>query len=192
MQQQRAFTLLEVLIALGLGAMVMVAVQSLAVHTFRVHETIRSSARDSAIARLPDVVLQQDLANLPLGATIELQDGVLRFDTLASLHDDRAAARVPVHVSYSAEGRAGKFALVRSERALQAEEETATEVILLETSQPVEISVQHRTHWLDALREPLAVQDIGAVRIRLAGEQSQPTAILIPVHPPAWRHHHAK
>lgn len=99
--KRAGFTLVEVLVALALAALLAITVQSLVVHAYRVSRSVeqRQAARDQGQMTLD--LIEADLRSLPVGSGVELKEGALTFATLNAQRGDLLAARQMVQVRYS-------------------------------------------------------------------------------------------
>lgn len=184
----RAFTLIEVVVALSLGAVLAVALQSLLVHAYRTAETLEARESLHATRRLPVGLLRGDLEGCTPGSPITLERDVLTFTTTCALQSTVEAFRHAVEVSYRLQ-RADddRLQLKRYERELDAEE-AAPGIVIADNVRAVHFAVHDGRCWHTAW-PPQTRPRAQAVRMSLAWNEAETTEQRFRMAPWTWRRH---
>lgn len=185
--QPRSFTLVEVLIALALGVLLALGVQSLTLGAYRVSTQIQKEAAHAAARCLAFDILAQDLSNLPAGGGIALGNGALVMTTLNSMAAQRPVARHAVTVQYRILTNAvtGKR-LVRWEGPLGSEPLADSGVSLTDTLQSAEFKVFDGQKW-QSTWPPATPQVARALRVSVTWTGSDQDERIVPLTPLRWR-----
>ena len=187
--RRAAFTLVEVLVASGLGVAVLLALQALLVNSYRTSVTLEQRAARAAVSQLPFELLQQDLESLPVGSGFRLADATLSFTTLNALHSTRVAARHTVVAIYVLDSDyAGRPRIRRREQELGTEITEDPGVILADNLQAASLSIFDGSEWHTSwpLRTPRRAR---AVRLRVVSSSGQKHERIIQLTPLRWRRH---
>lgn len=187
----RAFTLVEVLIGLALGVVLLIAVQSLVVHAYRVSVSIgEQSARDAA-RELPFELLRQDLDALTRTGNLTLEHGVLSLGSLSAMQSQRLAPRHAVRVRYApALTDTGAYRLLRIERELGDACDVRTGVVVAGGLRSITFEVFDGREW-HGTWPPRVTRRPHAVRLRIVDGRGQPRERIVRLAPQPWRRHDA-
>jgi type II secretory pathway component PulJ len=184
-----AFTLLETVIALGLGVLLVAAVQSLVLHAYRAAATLEEQEHAAARTRLPFELLEQDLSGIV--GQVTLADGELAFTTTNALESERPVVRHAVVVRYQTKSVSDDaLCLTRQERELGVDEETNPlgGAVLASGLAAVQLAVGDGQGWHTAWPKPVP-RAAWALRMTLTwpdGRTQERTFRLAPWH---WRGH---
>lgn len=183
-----AFTLIEVLIAMGLGVLLLLGLQRIVIHAYRAAQMVESEETANARASFPFSMLAADLAGLPAGAGFVLGGRSLTFRTLSALQSDSIAARHTVNVRYTWEpDGSDELALLRTEWELEAEPEDSVAVTIAQGLQRASIEIFDGQGWHG--RWPLrTARAAGAVRLRLERGDTSGMRVMR-LKPMRWRRH---
>jgi hypothetical protein len=184
-----AFTLIEVVVGLGLGVVLLVAVQGIVVHAQRAGAALERRAAEAAVQALPFELLVQDLDSRPAGGGLSLRDGELSFTTLNALQSARIAARHVVAVGYRVERiGAGSCRLTRRERELGEQASDETGVVLASGLARAMIEIHDGRTWWDHWPLPTP-RPATAVRLTTQRPACEPREQVAPVAPLRWSRH---
>lgn len=184
-----AFTLIEVVVALGLGVVLLVAVQSMVVHAYRSSVAIEEEGAQRSFQDLPFELLAQDLANLPAGAGLSLRGQVLSFNTMNAMQSDCVVARHAVDIEYAIERSAdGAVRLKRLERELDEQRAPAAGVTLAAQLESASIEIFDKGTWHDTWPLPTP-RTAMAVRLTITWPDGEPQQQIIRLAPLVWRRH---
>lgn len=187
-RRRRGFTLIEVVIALGLGVLLLLGVQRIVVHAHRAAQAVEAVENAEGRESLPFSILGGDLASLPAGASFVLRDAALEFRTLNALQSQRMAARHTVNVRYSwRQAESGGFRLLRTEWELDRApgEKTGFPLAVGRTRVSFEIYDGQRWHQRWPLRTRRSAR---AIRLRLERRDESRERVL-PLKPMRWSRH---
>lgn len=187
----KAFTLVEVLIGLALGVILLIAVQSLVVHAYRVSVSIgERNARDAA-RELPFELLRQDIEALTRTGNLTLEHGVLSLGSLSAMQSQRIAPRHAVRVRYApALTGTGAYRLLRIERELGDDSEARTGVVVASDLQSITFEVFDGREW-HGTWPPRVARRPQAVRLRIVDGRGQLRERIVRLAPQRWRRHDA-
>jgi hypothetical protein len=184
-----SFTLIEVVVALGLGVVLMVGVQRLTVQGYRAYAVLQQRQAQAGRYTLACELLGQDLAQLLSVGSLALRADTLSLTTGNAMQSTRVATRHAVVVRYAAV-RCGdnRFRLLRDEHELGQESLGGSGVVLADglTAVTWEVHDGQSWHTLWPLPVPRAAR---AVRVGLQwadGHQEQRVFALAPLH---WGRH---
>lgn len=183
-----AFTLIEVLVALGLALLLALGLQSLTVNTYRHARALEDRTETAARLALPLELFRQDLSHLTLTTALTLQHNGLSVATTSSMTSQRSAARHAVEVRYIAVEQGGRWRLTRQEREPNVSGRWSGGTTLAGGLKGVVVeifdgSAWHRTWPLPDLRPARAAH---LVLDHVDGTTQCATVLL---DPPRWRRH---
>ena len=179
---RRGLTLMELLVALALGAVLLAAVQTLVVRAVRTHADWQRQAEPDAAARLLDNVLRADLSQRRETNDIQVRDGTLIVGTLHSLQKEPLAARHAVVVRY----HAVDGALRRSERDLAEPKFDAG--IAIRAAQKMQWEVFDGREWSARWpgSTPRAAQ---LLRLKFSDRENRSQVYTYSLAPARWKRH---
>ena len=184
-----AFTLIEVVVGLALGVLVVGALQSLLVHSYRVADTIQRRTDETARNSWPQELLRQDLLSRPAGDDLILRDSSLQFTTLNALQSPRIASRHAVTVRYRTEcTEDNRLRLIRQEWEIGSKPPERGGVVLTDDVTAWEIAVYDGRQWCTAWPSSIP-RPAYAVRVHCGGPNDMETHEVIQLVPLAWKHH---
>jgi type II secretory pathway component PulJ len=187
---RRAFTLVEVVVALGLGVLLVVGVQGLIVQAYRTSRTLEDRAQAEAVTRLPLELLEQDLAGT-MGGDLVLTNQSLTLRTANAMQSQRIATRHVVHVRYRAvQDPDGTWRLARQEWELDAPvpEAQSSGVVVAEGLAGVHFAAFDGRSW-QGTWPPRVARRLLAVRGELTRENGAPEPRVFRMAPWRWRRH---
>lgn len=183
-----SFTLIEVVVALGLGVVLLVAIQSLIVHAYRVHATLERQRSADERDALPLALLEQDLTQRTAGGDLTLAEGNLVLDTLSALQADQLVARHAVMVRYSTQhSEHDDLRLLRQERE-PGQEPAVPPVVLAAGLTAVTFELFDGQKWHRTWPPPVS-RAAGAVRVVLTWRAGAPETKIFQLTPLHWRRH---
>lgn len=180
----RGFTLVEVLVALTLVALLAVSVQVLTLRCQRTctRLTERVQARDARRAALD--LIAQDVSALPVAGSLSLGKDGLRLATLSALQTPRMAARHAVDVRYQLVADPNGSALIRNEREPASRDwPEGVELASGLAAATFELFAGRSWHTSWPLAAPQAAK---ALRVQLAWADGTAENLLLPLAPLAW------
>ncbi len=190
--KRRGLTLIELVIALALGALIAVALQTLAVRAYSSHKLVVERDRTARRGELPRTVFEHDCRNRAAGDDFELAGNMLRFRTLMAFQSERAATRHAVEVRYTIVHEDDETVLLRAEREL-GDQAAWSSPLRLGQAQRIDIAVFDGRMWHSSW--PLAIRrNAHAIRLRLSGGDGASGTprfheSRVRVQPPRWRNH---
>lgn len=122
-------TLIEVVVALALGVVLVVGVQTL---TVRAHHAARHLRAQEASTRRTEALhdlIRTDLLSMPSVGNMAVRDGELQVTTLNNLEPDSSRTRQTVSVRYRAVENTGSYPLERAQRNARQEQWPAGAVL---------------------------------------------------------------
>lgn len=186
---RRGYTLIEVLVALGLGLVLAAALQRFLVGAYRISRDLEADQRTAARAALPFELLAADLRNLPPGGDFALDADGLRFVTLNALDTGCTAARHAVRVRYSwAQAADARVRLRRAEQELTAVTAPGPGVLLTEPADRVVAEIFDGQHWQTRWPLPLPRRP-QALRMTLTTTAARPYSRTVRLAPFEWTSH---
>lgn len=185
--RSRAVTLIEVLVALVLAALLTVAVQSLVVHAYRTARTLQAQRDAESTLEVPLVLLRQDLECMALANAIELRDGVLRISTLNDLTPETSAARHALDVHYRLNGHAPATELVREQAEVGGSEPPQTQVVSRSVAR-LAFEVYDGSAWCTSW-PPSNPRTLLALRCKLTPHSGPTEELRITLQPLRWSSH---
>ncbi len=179
----RATTLIEVIVALALGLLLVMTVQSLAVSAHRTHSILSDRIASTRNSRVVEEILRYDLNNLAAPVGVEIRDGRLTIGGLLKLSSDRQAVRERISVTYAVEDAT----LVRLERESAEEEPRVARFIAGNEVSRFEALVHDGQAWRATwpTQVPRAVR---AIRV-IVTDTDQTHAVTVPISPIKWGRH---
>ncbi len=179
----RATTLIEVIVALALGLLLVMTVQSLAVSAHRTHTILSERIATTRSTRVIEEVLRYDLSNLAAPVGVEIRDGRLTIGSLLRLSSERQAARERASVTYALE----EGALVRLERESTKEDAFVARVVVAGDISRFEALVHDGQAWRATwpTQVPRAVR---AIRV-IVTDAKRTHAVTVPISPIKWSRH---
>lgn len=186
---RHGFTLIEVIVALGLGLVLVFAAQSLAMYAHRAARAIETRDTARSMRELVPGLLAQDLANLTAGCGIVLAENTLALSTVHALQSPRLAARHAVAVSYVTRPRDdGRVDIVRREQERGSPAPDQPGVVLASGLQAARWAVYDGQTW--QMRWPTGVPRAArAVRTTLEWSDGTRCQQVLPLTPLVWRRH---
>ncbi len=182
-----SFMLIEVLVALGLGALLTVGIQALLVHVHRTSVELELHQQAAARRELPFVLLGHDLDALLTAGDVTLIENTLRLTTVNSLQASRLAARHPVSVRYAIARDGNALALTRTEAEVTAPM-PAGGVRVGRDLAAMHLAIFDGRDWQTAW--PLATpRPAQALRISIEFADHSRNERIYPLAPRQWRHH---
>ncbi len=181
----RGFTLVELLVALALAALLIAVVQRVLLHLRRSSARLEATQPKDRSTAAALRLLRQDLENLPVGGAIELHEGRLAFVTLSALQTQRLAARQAVAVEHIWEASADGWRWRRRERALDAPPVPGG-ILLADGLREVAVEMFDGRQWQS--RWPMATPRAARMlRMRFGLRAPEDPAVLISIRPLACR-----
>lgn len=189
-----AFTLVEVVVSLALGATLLCAALALVVQSQRLHGRLTAAAVVADQRMLPLRLLQDDLAASPSGAGIILDDYGVQFDTFNAFATPRAVGRCPTRVRYLIErSNDGSIGITRQEQERGAFD--SAEALYSRLDSPMaefRCTLFNGRQW-HSKRTSEDAWPVWALAVEYrARDDSEITRRVFPLAPPAWRHHQAR
>ncbi len=185
------FTLVEVLVALGLSVVLLGAVQGLLVQIARTSAALARQGADDARRELPLTLLGQDLAQLLAAGSLSVHDQRLSLTTLNSLQAERLAARHAVEVRYAAAPAAdGALQLLRQEWELGQSPPEDGAVVLSSDVAALTFEVFDGQRW-QTQWPPSVPRAAGALRVVCRWRDGTVAQRVFRLAPLAWRRHDA-
>ena len=186
-----AFTLIEMVVALGLGILLLVVVQQMTVQAYHTARIVQDRADEATVHGLPVTLLREDLAQLPPGGGVRLEECVLSLVTTNALQSQRVATRHAVTVAYRvAPSDAIGLQLVREESELGKARRKSSGVILVTGLQQVDLEVFDGRQW--HRRWPLRMsRSATALRITIQWPNGERQQSVLRLEPLQWRRHDA-
>ena len=185
---RNAFTLVEVMVALALGALLLAAAQRLLGFAHRTAVTVQADERARSFAAAPFDVFRDDLRMRPAGGGFSLRGGILEFVTLNALMSPTSAARHSVQVEYEAVTGRGELALERRERELEAPDEPWVALEVVRGLTAVEFAVSDGRSWQPEW-PPSIPRAATAIRLRLTHADGRIDERDFPLGALRWRRH---
>ena len=182
-----AFTLIETVIALGLGVLLLLGVQRIVIHSYKTALFLELTESAEAELANPIELLTTDLNSRPAGSGFALRDRVLTFQTLNAMQSDRLAARHAVVVRYALKDDHESVAVTRSEWETNQTSHDATEVMIGSDLDDAAIEIFDGQRWHDRW-PPQTPRSAKAVRIRIEVNGSTKSKV-IRLAPFRWRRH---
>lgn len=186
----RALTLVEVLLALAIGALLTLLVQVFVVRTYLIHRTLAQRDVKWAQSQLPFRVLAADLANLPQQGTIALHNEELVVTTLQALAVPEVGARRLVRVRYTLRTHSGQFGLHRYEQLAADDSPWHSDALLVSSVRAVRWEIYDGKEWYTKWPPP-DPRPPAALRITLEGTESSVAQRIILLTALPWRRHDA-
>lgn len=185
---RRAFTLIEVIVALALSGLLVVALNGMLVSAHRAARFVEQRSdqvrRSSHLGNL----LRADLDNRLPGNDVTLKSGHLRISTTNSLTNQRLTTRHAVQVEYASEaGLPGHGELRRREWEFN-QEPSADGIPILKSALSVSFRIFDGMKWLDAWPPPV-FRPGRALQIDITGDDGKTRTDVIPLYPHRWRRH---
>lgn len=185
---KRAFTLIEVIVALALSGLLVVGLNGMSVGAHRAAGTVQQRSEQVRRSSHFGNLLRDDLDNRSPGNEVTLNSGHLRLSTMNSLANQRMTTRHGVEVEYALEsGAADNGVLLRREWELSQEPGTDG-IPVLKGIKSVRFHVFDGQKWLDAWPPPV-FRPGRALRIDIAGADGKPRTEVIALSPIRWRRH---
>lgn len=178
---KRALTLIEVIVALALGATLLLAVQALAVGARRSSAALESRLRITEGSAWPRELPTADLRQLASLDGLTLKDGVFTISGLNSCLTDRDAPRHRVEIRY----RTASDGVLREEREL--EDEAPWRGLSLPWKK-LDVSIHDGQNW-QRLWPSTLYRPPRAVQFTATGADGVRAAFVVPLGALAWRRH---
>lgn len=182
------FSLVEVVIALGLGVLLVAAVQTLVVQAYRTSQRMQADERFAELRRLPLELCRADLAGQPIVGGLELRDGVLTLETLCDLEGNTAAVRLAIQSRYRTQSDGAELSVVRAQRPMRDPRGWSANVVIASGLKSFEVDVSDGQRWHPRWPTPTPRMP-RALRIRLEGMDGVRLEEVFPVGTLLWKRH---
>ena len=183
-----AFTLVEIVVALALAALLAVACLQLVVHAAHSSKIMEERATAMDLESWPEELLAADLAARPAGGALRLNEDGVQFATLNALQTERDVARCRAEVTYRSVPESSGTRLDRMESS--AAIPSRPDVVLVRGARSIRFSIWDGQTWHNTWPPPVPLP-ARALRMELT-RAGQPTrSRVFPLQPLAWRRHGA-
>ena len=189
MRLARGITLVEILVALALTALLLGAVGQLIVRGHRLERELHQTAQASARIARPLDILRSDLQQLPLSGSLQLTGEGLRYVTLQALQSSRPTLRSPVEVRHTLEPDPdGRSRWIRYESPPGKVAGAASPLMLAQDLRGLSFAVWDGHGW-ESRWPPPTPRTALALRISTESASGQTHSAVIPLRPLRWRSH---